>query len=107
MRAAENRRATRQSHVDSVRGETLLEILGDECFVASVPGGAELVLERIASPTGDRSLIGRERGQAAQKERQLPLRAEKGPLPGDDLVERRGRVELRHRPRPDVVDRLL
>src|SRR5918994_1315932 len=107
MRAAENRGATGQSHVDSVRGEALIEILGDECFVASVPGGAELVLERIASPTGDRSLIGRERGKAAQKERQLSFRAEKCPLPGDDLIERRGRVEFRRRPRPDVVDRLL
>ena len=87
MRGADNRLATRQGHVDGVRGEALLEILGGERFVSSAPGSGELRLERIASPSGDRPLIGRQGGQTAQKERQLSLGTEKCPFPGDDLVE--------------------
>jgi hypothetical protein len=87
MRSTENRWATGQGHVDGVRGEALLEILGEERGVPSTPGSGELGLERIASPTGDRSLIGCEGGQTAQKKCQLPLGAKKCPFPSDDLVE--------------------
>jgi hypothetical protein len=87
VRGTENRRPTGQGHVDGVCGETLLELLGDERGMASAPRGAELGLERVATLTGDWSLIGWERGQAAQKERQLPSGTEKSSLPGDDIVE--------------------
>ena len=87
MRSAENRWTAGQGHVDGVRGETLLEILGDERGVPGAPGSGELGLERVATPTGDRSLVGREGGQTAQKECQLPLGTEKCPFPGNDLVE--------------------
>src|SRR5215213_7463045 len=107
MRGAENRRPAGQGHVDGVRGEALLETLSRERGVPSSPGCRELALERVATPTGDWSLVGREGSQTAEKERQLPLGTEKRPLPGDDLVERGCCVELSHRPRADVVDRLL
>src|SRR5215207_9196128 len=107
MRRAENRWTTGQGHVDGVRGETLLEIFGHERGVPGTPGCRELGLECVATPTGDRSLISREGSQTAQNECQLPLGTEKSPLPGNYLVERRRRLEFNHRPRADVVDRLL
>src|SRR5215216_4483074 len=107
MRSAENRWTTGQGHVDGVRGETLLEIFGHERGVPGTPGCRELGLECVATPTGDRSLISREGSQTAQNECQLPLGTEKSPLPGNYLVERRRRLEFNHRPRADVVDRLL
>src|SRR5918995_5144249 len=57
MRSAEKRRTAGQGHVDGVRGETLLEILGDERGMACTPGGGELSLERVTTATGDRSLV--------------------------------------------------
>ena len=87
MRSAENRWTTGQGHVDGVRGEPLLEIFGHERGVPGTPRCRELGLERVATPTGDRSLISWEGSQTAQKECQLPLGTEKSPLPGNDLVE--------------------
>ena len=87
MRRADNRLAPRQGHVDGVGGEAPLEIRGGERVVSSAPGSGQLRLERIAAPSGDRPLIGRQGGETAQEERQLALGAEKCPFPGDDLVE--------------------
>jgi hypothetical protein len=87
MQSAENRWTTGQGHIDGVRGKALLEIFSHERGVPGTPGRRELGLERVATPTGDRSLVSREGSQTAQKECQLPLGTEKSPLPGNDLVE--------------------
>src|SRR5215208_5757634 len=75
--------------------------------MSSVPGRGELGLERVTTATGNWSLVGWERSEAAQKQRQLSLGTEKCPFPSNDRIECRGRVELRRRSCSDVVDRVL